>query len=128
MGGFIGLLGIYDDKPGWVKVFNYWMLVKLISIVLTFIADYRMLELCDTWLENPNYRVAGNVQMDKLAEEGVCPWARIAYIIGCSVDFSVWVYFTWITFAYQSALELNPPYSIDFGKERYDKEGRWKFY
>lgn len=126
--GFVGLLGIYDDKPAMVKAFNYWLVMKCLAIVVTAVADFRMLRMCDSWLDLPHYQTAGNVQMDKLAEAGVCPWARWAYIIGASLDFGMWAYFCWVTFSYQWSLELNPPYGIDFGRERYDKDARWKFY
>mmetsp|Transcript_95975 Transcript_95975/g.309878 ORF Transcript_95975/g.309878 Transcript_95975/m.309878 type:complete len:291 (-) Transcript_95975:80-952(-) len=126
--GFVGLLGVYDDKPVLLKVFNYWFFVKIVAMIVVVVADYWMLYKCDSWLNTAEHLTAGNVQMDKLAEAHVCPWARWAYLIGSVIDVTVWAYLASRCFAYQWQLELDPPYPIDFGRERHDKEGRWRFY
>eukprot|EP00418_Pyrodinium_bahamense_P077335 CAMPEP_0179055536 /NCGR_PEP_ID=MMETSP0796-20121207/23352_1 /TAXON_ID=73915 /ORGANISM="Pyrodinium bahamense, Strain pbaha01" /LENGTH=256 /DNA_ID=CAMNT_0020752193 /DNA_START=211 /DNA_END=981 /DNA_ORIENTATION=+ len=126
--GFVGLLGVYDDKPLLLKVFNYWLAIKIVVMLAVAIADYWTLRKCDSWLNLPEHLTANNVQLDALAEQHVCPWARWAYAIGVAIDVSVWSYFAVRSFEYQWQLELNPPYAIDFGRENYDKEARWRLY
>lgn len=126
--GFIGLLGVYDDKPLLLKVFNWWLSFKIIAQLVTAIADYWMLTKCDSWLNTTEHLTAGNAQLDALAEQQVCPWARWAYILGASLDLAFWIYLAARSFSYQWQIELNPPHAIDFGREHYDKESRWRLF
>mmetsp|Transcript_115584 Transcript_115584/g.338112 ORF Transcript_115584/g.338112 Transcript_115584/m.338112 type:complete len:293 (+) Transcript_115584:128-1006(+) len=126
--GFIGLLGVYDDKPMLLKVFNWWLSLKIVAQLVTAIADYWTLWKCDSWLNSTEHLSAHNTQLDALAEQGVCPWARWAYILGAGLDIGFWFFLAVRSFSYQWQVELNPPYAIDFGREQYDKEARWKLF
>ncbi|OLP79189.1 hypothetical protein AK812_SmicGene40557 [Symbiodinium microadriaticum] len=62
----------------------------------------------------------------------VCPWARLAYIVGSLMLQGFWVYCFFHTYSYwrQSSpfrprLQTNPAYLIDFGAEKHGLEGRW---
>jgi len=136
---FVGLLGVYDDNPWMVKLFNRFQLVKLIVAAVTMVADFWTLRKCDGWLESEEHLQASqfgstgleqqqNKALDMLAELHVCPWARWAYLIGFSVDFGICAYFAFKSFLYESYLYSKVPYPIDFGFERHGAEGRWQFY
>jgi hypothetical protein len=126
--GFVGLLGVFDDKFSWVKAFTYFLFFKLACMTATMVADYFTLQQCDNWLKNPAHTEAFNPQMYALAAQGVCPWALWAYVIGCSVDFGINLYLTYCCWAYYRQLFYNPGYEIDFGNEKYDAEARWRLY
>mmetsp|Transcript_49840 Transcript_49840/g.115736 ORF Transcript_49840/g.115736 Transcript_49840/m.115736 type:complete len:296 (-) Transcript_49840:62-949(-) len=126
--GFIGLLGVYDDKPLLLKVFNYWLAAKIIAMIVAALADFYMLRKCDSWMNTTEHVKANNVQLERLAEQHVCPWARWAYAVGASIDILFWCYLLVRSFSFQLQLEANPAYAIDFGRERFDKEARWRLY
>lgn len=126
--GFVGLLGVYDDKPRWMRAFNYWLLVRLIVEGISIAADFWTLGGCEGWLDDPAHTESYNPQMWALADQDVCKWARWAYSMGCSVDLLLGAYFTYCSWLYMRIIERNPPYAIDFGLERYDVASRWKRY
>lgn len=138
--GFVGLLGVYDERFSWLWAFNRFMLMKLVAGSLAAVADYWELKKCDSWLDSPererivkyghlglNY-VNGNPAMDSLAKEHICPWARWALVLGFSIEFAIWVYFFYKSWSYELELQMQMPTPIDFGIERYDAAARWKFY
>lgn len=138
--GFVGLLGVYDDRLSWMWFFNRFMLFKLAAMLVACVADNWTLGKCDSWMKSPahlhaqsyghlgiNY-VESNPPLDSIAELHVCPWARWAYLIGFSVDFGIWVYFTVKCLMFEWDLAANLPYPIDFGGERHDAWSRWQFY
>mmetsp|Transcript_87113 Transcript_87113/g.219345 ORF Transcript_87113/g.219345 Transcript_87113/m.219345 type:complete len:275 (-) Transcript_87113:111-935(-) len=124
--GFIGLLGVYDDKPAWVRVFFIFMLVKLAAMAIAMIADYIKLMQCDTWLQT--HKLGDNVAMEVLYEAGVCFYSRWAYAIGSALDLSCWAYFAVKVWTLKSQLDYDSSYPIDFGREPYDLEARWKLF
>eukprot|EP00443_Scrippsiella_acuminata_P098711 CAMPEP_0115582536 /NCGR_PEP_ID=MMETSP0272-20121206/5711_1 /TAXON_ID=71861 /ORGANISM="Scrippsiella trochoidea, Strain CCMP3099" /LENGTH=290 /DNA_ID=CAMNT_0003017527 /DNA_START=189 /DNA_END=1061 /DNA_ORIENTATION=+ len=138
--GFVGLLGVFDEKLLWVKAFNRFLMAKIALMIVAAIADYWTLGKCDSWLESPEHLkfhqygqhgVAAsnsNAALDSLADLHVCPWARWAYLIGFGVDVSVWVYCAFKSILYEMHLHTSLGYPIDFGNDRSDAEGRWRFY
>lgn len=119
--GFIGLLGVYDDKMSWVRALNLFFLTKLVGMLMAMIADYWNLRLCG---QGPSSIPA----IQALAAAGVCSQARSSYLFGCIVDYGVNLYFYYCCWDYQKQLESNPPFGIEFGHEKYDVSGRWKMY
>lgn len=113
--GFTGLLGIYDDKPGWLQWLVFFLVAKFVALGASSVADFMALRKCDSWLTSPERMVQDNEQLTKLAEAGVCPWARLAYALGASVLLLFWGYCTYFTYIYWQQLECNPAYPIDFG-------------
>jgi len=126
--GFVGLLGIYDDKLDWVWIFNLFLITRLLAVGITMAADYHTLRQCGSWLSVPGHSEEFNPQMYVLASQGICPSAQWAYLIGCSVDFAINAYFTFCCWCYYKQLVSNPSYEIDFGHEKYDVAGRWRAY
>eukprot|EP00405_Crypthecodinium_cohnii_P050897 CAMPEP_0206593970 /NCGR_PEP_ID=MMETSP0325_2-20121206/42052_1 /ASSEMBLY_ACC=CAM_ASM_000347 /TAXON_ID=2866 /ORGANISM="Crypthecodinium cohnii, Strain Seligo" /LENGTH=247 /DNA_ID=CAMNT_0054104255 /DNA_START=207 /DNA_END=950 /DNA_ORIENTATION=- len=138
--GFIGLVGAYDDRHSWVLAFNRFLVLKLVAMIVTMLADQWELEKCDTWLDNDEYKNAvkfgklgvnyqeGNPALAALAEEHVCSSARWAYMLGFAIDFTLWAYFAWKAFSFEQELKHWTPYPIDFGRDPDDAEARWKLY
>jgi hypothetical protein len=126
--GFVGLLGVYDDKPQWVQAFLLFFLFKIFIMMVTGFFDYRSLKLCDSWMSVPEHLQTPNPQMEVLAQNDVCPWARWAYVLGTSIDLGFNVYFFYCVYVYYRQIVVNPPYPIDFGNEKHDVYGRWRMY
>lgn len=126
--GFLGLLGVYDDTPSWLRIFCIYLLAKLFVMGITMVADYWVLYQCEGWLQDPLHTVQYSPQMYALASQGVCSWSRYSYIIGAGIDFAVNAYLTYCSVEYTRQISMNPPYNIDFGLDDYDVSGRWKLY
>lgn len=124
--GFIGLLGVYDDKFEQLWWFNRYFFIKLVLMFVAVLADFATLNGCEGWKNNPN--ADSNAQLLALSTAGVCPWARWSYLVGCGVDFCVWGYLFVCCYKYEQDISMNPPYAIDFGREKYDVTSRWEFY
>lgn len=126
--GFIGLLGTYDDKPSWMFYFVMFYFVKIAFMILAAFFDYRVLRQCDSWLNVDEHLKTPNPQLEVLAQNNVCPWARWSYLLGTSLDIGFNIYLFLCVYSYYRMIILNPPYPIDFGNEKYDVAGRWKQY
>jgi len=131
--GFAGFLGVYDDKPGWIRIFLHYLQFRLLCIFLVFAADIWTLSSCEDYAANASKlpveeQGKTNPALLELSSHGMCRWGRIAYILGFCLQTIVDLYMLYNVWKYTSQLELNPPYAIDFGFEKYDTASRWKFY
>lgn len=120
--GLIGLVGVYDERPDWLRAFNFFLGAKLLAGFIAMVADYRALQKCETGYFPPQT----NPQMYVLQAMGVCSQSRISYLIGCSLDFSVSAYFLYCTICYRVALQMNPHYGFRFQTDPRDVESMWR--
>jgi len=126
---FAGFLGVYDDKPSWIRVFWHYLQIAFLCNVILFAADMWTLSYCEDYAASlKDGEADSNQALYDLSSHGMCHWGRIAYILGFAIATLVAIYMLWNVWKYMSQLELNPPYPIDFGYEKYDTESRWKFY
>jgi len=125
---FAGLLGIYDDKPGWIRVFLHYLQFRLVCCFVVFVADMTTLWSCEGFAGVPEDIRPVNPAMLELSSRHMCYWGRLAYILGFAIQTIVDLYFLWKVWSYHAQIELNPPYPIDFGYEKYDADARWKFF
>lgn len=138
--GIIGLLGVYDDKMGWVRAFNWYIILKLLVLIGVGIADFWTLLHCETYLTHPVGTVRSTYQtwigsqtavetenplLYVIALRGVCEHARFAYVLGLTLDLCVHVYFAYCCFGYGRLLADGPRYGIDFG-EQHGTFDRWR--
>jgi len=118
--GLVGLLGVYDDKAGWAKTFLFYMYGKVAVAFVVFIYDFHALRHCEAW--GTGVRVGGpsiNADaMQPIATLGVCANARVAYVVGWALEFSLLTYLTYKTYTYITHLDANPSFPISFGDER----------
>eukprot|EP00933_Yihiella_yeosuensis_P037568 TRINITY_DN3155_c3_g1_i1.p1 TRINITY_DN3155_c3_g1~~TRINITY_DN3155_c3_g1_i1.p1 ORF type:complete len:254 (-),score=40.16 TRINITY_DN3155_c3_g1_i1:109-870(-) len=126
--GFIGLLGIYDDKLSWVRTFMNYFAVKLLVLIACAAADFYTLRKCEGWKNSAEKSLFPNVQLARLSEADVCPWARFSYGLGAGSVLLLWTYCFWNCYTYMSHIEVNPAYPLDFGNEKYHTQGRWRFF
>lgn len=125
---FFGFLGVYDDKPGWIRTFFRYLQIRLLCSIIVFIADIWTLRDCEGFSSTPGDQMILNTAMYELSSHGICKWGRLAYVVGFTLQTIVDVWMMFNTWKYTSQLELNPPYPIDFGYEKYDAAARWQFY
>lgn len=125
---FAGLLGVYDDKPSWIRVFLHYLQIMLACTIIVFAADLWTLSSCEGFASLPADGRMINPAMLELSTRNMCHWGRLAYILGFVLQFIVLTYMLYNVWKYCTQIELNPPYAIDFGFEKYDTSSRWKFY
>mmetsp|Transcript_54208 Transcript_54208/g.100169 ORF Transcript_54208/g.100169 Transcript_54208/m.100169 type:complete len:243 (-) Transcript_54208:44-772(-) len=124
--GFFGLMGVYDDKLPLVRSFVYYLFLRFAVQIAVFCLDYWQLRGCEA-LSDPVGYVRNNPLRD-LKDQGLCQQGRNSYLFGFIIDFWVNAYCLYTCYSYLWYLEVNPPYSIDFGMEKYDKYARWDLY
>lgn len=125
---FVGFLGLYDDKPNWLRWFLRYMYLMVFSNIVVFLADVYTLSKCDGFADLPEDQREGNAALLELSSHNLCHWGRIAYYLGFAIQTVIDLYMLYNVWKYTSQLDLNPPYPIDFGYEKYDAASRWKFY
>jgi len=126
--GFFGLLGVYDDKPGWIRTLYHYLQVRLLCNVIVFVFDIFTLRDCKNFVELAAKKDIYNPAIEQLSRQDMCWWGRWAYVIGYVLITLVDLYMLYYVWVYTRQIELNPPYPIDFGYEQYDASSRWAFY
>lgn len=126
--GFVGLLGVYDDKIRWVKAFTLFLFVRLVAQLITALADNLALRGCGDFMATAHPQLS-NPLMYAIAHQGLCSFARIAYLLGSIIDVAIHAQFYYSMRCFQQQLEVNPTFSIDFGRQdEYDAPSRWRLY
>eukprot|EP00747_Dinoflagellata_sp_TGD_P162656 gnl/TRDRNA2_/TRDRNA2_180503_c0_seq1.p1 gnl/TRDRNA2_/TRDRNA2_180503_c0~~gnl/TRDRNA2_/TRDRNA2_180503_c0_seq1.p1 ORF type:complete len:237 (+),score=37.25 gnl/TRDRNA2_/TRDRNA2_180503_c0_seq1:130-840(+) len=110
----IGLLGVYDNKVGWIRVYNYFQWSKLLICVIVYICDMYELRKCESWAGMIQSQVAYNPALDFVAKNGLCSRVRLDYSIGWFLDVALFFYFAWVSNEYCSKMAMDPPYIISF--------------
>jgi len=122
--GISGLLGTYDDKPIWLRVFYYYLVVKLGFAVVIFIADFSVLHGgCEGFYLT--HGAHNNPPLEYISQSHTCKWARNSYLCGALVDFAFNVYCTYKVYLYTNAIYCHSTYQIDFGMDE-NVQQRWK--
>merc|ERR1719487_680492 len=92
--GFLGLLGIYDDKLSWIRIFANFVYVRLALCLVVFFGDwFTLAHDCEAFAANNAGNTNGwslhtaNAPLHSLSEHGLCGEATKAYILGFTVDF-----------------------------------------
>lgn len=132
--GFVGLLGVYDDRFRWVKWFNIYFAFLVACKVAACIADWNVLMECEAYQGsssgplqiNPN-GFSAEAAIQALADAGLCSPARISYGIGCIIDLFIFTACLYNSSVYQYYLYFQPPYLIDFDIN-HDAKDRWNAY
>mmetsp|Transcript_83101 Transcript_83101/g.254010 ORF Transcript_83101/g.254010 Transcript_83101/m.254010 type:complete len:257 (-) Transcript_83101:17-787(-) len=123
--GFVGLLGALDGKRDWLRVFVGFLQAKLFTMAVVAAADFWALRRCEAL----DRAADQNHFLDVLAEGGLCPYARWAFLVGAALDFSVWAYFTHATWRLANGTDIDrSSISITFAGEAVTCEERWKLY
>mmetsp|Transcript_82349 Transcript_82349/g.209322 ORF Transcript_82349/g.209322 Transcript_82349/m.209322 type:complete len:223 (+) Transcript_82349:155-823(+) len=114
-----GLLGIFDNKPSWIRIFNRFQYVLLFVLVLVYCSDMVALRLCDGWATSLQAQLKPNAPLYAISSKGLCALARFNYTVGFAVDFCVNLYFAQVVAMYIVKVESGPSYFIRFGSSHY---------
>mmetsp|Transcript_10981 Transcript_10981/g.25055 ORF Transcript_10981/g.25055 Transcript_10981/m.25055 type:complete len:244 (+) Transcript_10981:174-905(+) len=124
--GFLGLIGVYDDKLPLVRVFVYYFFLKFGAQICVFVIDFWTLRGCESLDSSVGYQ--RNNPLRDLSDQGLCQAGRNSYLFGFIVDFWFNAYCVYSCYSYLWYLEVNPPFTIDFGMEKFDRHARWDLY
>lgn len=110
----LGMLGVFDGKPSWIRAFYNFQLVQLAVLVMVFASDLVVLRRCENWANSLEAHLRPNVALYEVSRRGLCATARFYYIIGFLVDASVTSYFAVVTRDLCKQIEHGPMYLISF--------------
>lgn len=128
--GIVGLMGTYDDNARWVRLFFYYLLVKIAGEIIVAIADFVTLGHCKTYINSDLPNLLGNDPLKALSERDVCGSARTAYALGFTLEMILNIYLTYCVWVFIRHLDLLPNYPIDFyNADRFKNiYNRWKMF
>jgi len=112
----VGMVGISNDKPTWIWGYLAFLYIKIGICIFVFLADLWTLSTCRNWdmqdvSTQKNYN---NVPLEMVALKGLCRWVWNAYIVGWLVEFSLLVYFQYVTHLYYVRTYHGPTYLLHF--------------
>uniref|UniRef100_A0A6V0E4Q3 Uncharacterized protein n=1 Tax=Zooxanthella nutricula TaxID=1333877 RepID=A0A6V0E4Q3_9DINO len=113
----LGLLGAFDNKVTWLRMFYYYQVAKLVVLGLAFASDLVALRVCESWVRSLEASVHPNPALYAASRQGLCEMARFYYVVGFLVDFGVNWYFAYATRDLFARLDANPAFMIRFGSE-----------
>merc|ERR1719161_1232196 len=121
---YLGFSGILEGKTQYILLFNSYQCAKLLVFLIVFYADMITLLKCDTWVSRMKSQTDHNPSLDGISRQGLCPVARLCYLVGFALDFSMNCYFTWVVGDYNRKLAENPAYIISFPDCQFDHDNR----
>eukprot|EP00397_Hematodinium_sp_SG-2012_P049967 GEMP01057852.1.p1 GENE.GEMP01057852.1~~GEMP01057852.1.p1 ORF type:complete len:227 (+),score=26.87 GEMP01057852.1:261-941(+) len=120
MWGIIGLLGAWYNRASYVRIFNYYQMVRLASWIIMCFTDLPVLMQCEMWVMDINRALktqGWNPVMYKVAFSGHCYNERALFIVCSAAGFLGFVYLTYANVLYQSVLEEEPKYLLRASKD-----------
>eukprot|EP00929_Paragymnodinium_shiwhaense_P110212 TRINITY_DN77018_c0_g1_i1.p1 TRINITY_DN77018_c0_g1~~TRINITY_DN77018_c0_g1_i1.p1 ORF type:complete len:242 (+),score=50.82 TRINITY_DN77018_c0_g1_i1:173-898(+) len=108
----IGFLGVYDKKAVMVKIFAYFLALKLVVAAGVFLLDLVALMKCEGWANTMDAQLNFSPTLYAISRKGVCAMARLAYIAGFSCEFGVNAYWTFAVYDFHRKMLMNPCFGI----------------
>merc|ERR1719487_3200058 len=85
--GIIGVTGCYDRRADEVRVFSWFLVLRIVITTFVFAADYLDLWRCEVWLGTADSVLRYRADMDYLARSGGCTITRNLYTALWICDF-----------------------------------------
>lgn len=115
MWGVIGMLGTWENRGSYVKIYNYYQMVRLGAWVLMYFTDLPVLMQCEMWVTDINRALKDqgwNPVMYRIAFSGQCYNERALFILCSTLGFFFFAYLTYVNLLYQDLLEEEPDYVL----------------
>lgn len=116
-----GMLGCYDSSHSYVRVFWYFTVARILTLVAVFGVDIVPLTRCESWRWKIQSATDFNPTMSEIARSKACEPVRTAYTALFFVDFFLSCYFSWAAWRFAEVLASGPNYLIRFEKESVPK-------
>lgn len=113
--GVIGMIGTWQNRLLYVKIFNYYQMARLCVWVLMYFTDLPVLMQCELWVTDIDKALkeqGWNPVIYRIAFSGQCYSERALFIICSTLGFCFFAYLTYQNQMYQDLLEEPPKYSF----------------
>lgn len=113
---FLGLVGLNDNNPIWVRNFCYYMIVRTICIIGVFVADTYALQGCEDMIKNGQF--FDNYVVQSISVAGKCKNTKKAYTICFVIDLLLSIYGIFVLRRFCNITETCPTYLIHLDETR----------
>merc|ERR1719460_2462717 len=93
-------------------------------MLVVFVFDMMTLLECDKWASSIQSQLKFNPTIDSLSAKGLCPVARLSYIVGFGIDFAINFYFCVTVATYGTRAEKGPAHLIAFDAAEFSHDHR----
>mmetsp|Transcript_81795 Transcript_81795/g.243982 ORF Transcript_81795/g.243982 Transcript_81795/m.243982 type:complete len:226 (-) Transcript_81795:130-807(-) len=117
------IIGINDNCSGWVRPFLYYVLVRVVVVLVFFVIDWRELQGCE------HYTISGgkftsvdggryNPAIETVALADMCSQARTAHAIYTALDVLIALYGAYTVHHWCHMVDVAPTYRIALDETR----------
>jgi hypothetical protein len=85
--GIIGVTGCYDRRADEVRIYSWFLILRIVVTTFVFAADYMDLWRCEVWLGTADSVLRYRGDMEYLARSGGCTLTRNWYSVLWVIDF-----------------------------------------
>jgi hypothetical protein len=85
--GIIGVTGCYDRRADEVRIYSWFLVLRIVVTTFVFAADYLDLWRCEVWLSTADSVLRYRADMEYLARSGGCTMTRNWYAALWIFDF-----------------------------------------
>lgn len=118
--GVIGMIGTWQQKASYVRIYNYYQMVRCLCWSGMFFTDIPVLLKCEQWqtdIEGAMKEQGWNPIMYEIALSGNCAKERSLFFIFSTLAFVFFVYLTYINQKLQDMLQAEPKYLLRVPKD-----------
>jgi len=120
MWGVLGIIGTWQNKASYVKIYNYYQMARVVSWIGMYYTDLPVLMSCELWIMDINKAIAEqgwNPVMYKIAFSGRCLQERWLFMIFSTLGLCFFIYLTYVNQVLQDMLEEEPKYLLRVPKD-----------
>merc|ERR1719160_1254017 len=85
--GIVGVMGCYDRRADEVRIYSWFLVLRIVVTTFVFAADFLDLCRCEVWLGTADSVLRYRADMEFLARSGLCTMTRNWYSVLWVVDF-----------------------------------------
>lgn len=118
--GVIGMIGTWQQKASYVRIYNYYQMTRCLCWAGMFYTDIPVLLKCELWQTDINQAMkeqGWNPTMYEIALSGNCVYERTLFLILSTSCFFFFIYLTYINQQLQDMLENEPKYLLRIPKD-----------
>lgn len=118
--GIIGMIGTWQQRAVYVRIYNYFQMVRVVSWSFMFYIDIPVLMKCEMWQTDINQALkeqGWNPTMYEIALGGNCVKERTLFFILSFSAFFFFIYLTYINTKLQEMLQNEPKYLLRIPKD-----------
>lgn len=87
--GIMGVTGCYDRRADEVRIYSWFLILRMVVTTFVFAADFLDLWRCEVWLGTADSVLRYRADMEYLARSGLCTLTRNWYSALWVVDFLI---------------------------------------